>query len=133
MRAISVLLVEDNPADRMLAEELVRSTNPRARITTAKDGEEAVNIVERWTNTTVPDLVLLDLNLPKKNGHEILEHIRAKSADVMVIIFTGSTSEKDRNRANQLKATEYMVKPMGIDEIDQTVARMKELLASLDT
>jgi CheY-like chemotaxis protein len=124
-------LVEDNPGDQLLAKKLFEAANLTVHVTTVDDGEKAMEFVDKWSSSNRPDLVLLDLNLPKRSGHEVLDHIRGKDLKVPVAVFAGSSSNDDLERAKQLGAVEYIVKPMGMKEFDATVPRLRQLAESL--
>jgi two-component system CitB family response regulator len=80
----------------------------------------------------MPDLVLLDLNLPKQNGQEVLEYIRRHDPDVTVVIYSGSTSPMDRQRADTSKVNGYLVKPMTGDEMDEVVFQLRKVLRTIN-
>jgi two-component system, chemotaxis family, response regulator Rcp1 len=80
----------------------------------------------------MPDLVLLDLNLPKQNGQEVLEFIRRQDQDVTVVIYSGSTSPMDRQKAENNKVNGYLVKPMTGDEMDEVVFQLRRFLKNID-
>ncbi|HEY3420732.1 MAG TPA: response regulator [Methanomassiliicoccales archaeon] len=132
-RAIDVLLIEDNPADAYLACEYLRDTGFSINVTKLQDGRAAIDYVEqvRKGSKRMPDLVLLDLNLPKQNGQEVLEFIRRQDSDVTVVIYSGSTSPMDRQRAEDSNVNGYLVKPMTGDEMDEVVFQLKKVLKSI--
>jgi DNA-binding NarL/FixJ family response regulator len=76
----------------------------------------------------MPDLVLMDLNLPKRNGHEVLDFIRQHDNGVKVFIYSGSQSPDDVGRARNNKADGYLVKPMTVEEIEEAVKRLRNIL-----
>jgi two-component system response regulator len=123
---IEVLIVEDNPGDVELAKEALRDTSFPVNLHVARDGEEAMRFLRREEDRSdVPyaDLVLLDLNMPKKNGHEVLEEMK-KDADlrlVPVIVFTSSSAREDIERAYDRYANCYITKPGDLDELVKVV------------
>jgi CheY-like chemotaxis protein len=137
---VHVLLVEDNPADALLAAELIKETGIPAKITTVSDGEMAISTIEKWIagESDFPQLILLDINLPKKNGHEVLKFIRdAHLANAYVAIYTGSSSPEDERNAAEHGADAYFIKPIGSKEMERTISKFREILspgsaASLD-
>ena len=132
-RYARVLLVEDNPADALLAAELINETGIKANITTVNDGELAITTLEEmWkSESDSPDLILLDINLPKKNGHEVLRFIRtAHIAKAYVAIYTGSSSPEDKRNAEEHGADAYIIKPIGPVEMDRTVEMLRKILGS---
>jgi two-component system, chemotaxis family, response regulator Rcp1 len=125
-RIVRILLAEDNPADVYLIEEALREHKVNFNITVAEDGEAAMTMLER--GQVQPDIVLLDLNMPKRSGGEVLDRLRKESGkDIPVIILTSSDSPTDREEAFRLGATRYIRKPTGLDEFLQIGAVIKEL------
>ncbi len=120
-RAIDLLLVEDNPGDIRLTEEALKDGPVRVRLSVAKDGVEAVEFLNRqgrFKNAPRPDLILLDLNLPRKNGREVLAEIKADPdlRQIPVVVMTTSKSEQDIERAYDLNANCYITKPIELDD-----------------
>ncbi|MEO6542278.1 MAG: response regulator, partial [Ferruginibacter sp.] len=100
MKAIHILLVEDNEGDIMLTTEALEEGKIANKISIVKDGKHAIDFLNKkggYENASLPDLVLLDINLPKKNGHEVLQYIKHAEAlkQIPVIMLTTSSSEKD--------------------------------------
>ncbi len=129
--AVEILLIEDNPADQLLARKLMSAAGVRARFTIAEDGEEAMKCAEGWCGADHPDLVLLDLKLPKVGGHEVLEFIVSRGFGVPVAVLTGSSAKEDVERAERLGVVDYIVKPVGMNEFDETAVRLRGLIGSL--
>ncbi len=130
---VSVLLVEDNPADALLATELLRETGVPINITTVSDGQIAISTLEKLIRYQMdfPDLILLDINLPKKNGHEVLEFIeRAHLAKTYVAIYTGSSSPEDEMNAKAHGADDYIIKPIGSKEMERTIVKFRSILTA---
>lgn len=116
-KPIELLLVEDSPADIILAEEALKDSGLAYSLTTVGDGEEAMEYLLRkgnYSHAVSPDVILLDLNMPKKNGHEVLsemnEHPDLK--DIPVVVLTVSQAEEDHTKALNLKMNYYMNKPV---------------------
>lgn len=128
IRPIRVLLVEDNPADQLLAKEIILAAHPDSQITVIDDGEKAIYAVEHWSKSDVPDIIFLDLNLPRINGHEVLDRIKQTDLKVPVIVLTGSTSEKDIERARRHNILDYIIKPIGMRELEETITRVKSFI-----
>ena len=126
-KQISILLAEDNPADVYLIEEALREHGVAFRIHVAEDGEAAINLLAN--DEIQPDIVLLDLNMPKRSGSVVLDRLRARpgSEHIPVIVLTSSDSPSDREEAMRLGATRYIRKPTGLDEFIQIGATIKEL------
>jgi two-component system, chemotaxis family, response regulator Rcp1 len=117
---IEVLLVEDSPGDVRLTREAFKDAKVHINLHVASDGIEAMTFLGRegkHANVPRPDLILLDLNLPKKDGREVLEEIKKSPTlkTIPVVILTTSASEEDILRSYQLHANCYITKPVGLD------------------
>ena len=127
-----IVLVEDNPGDVLLVREALYEYGIRSELTVLFDGERAFQLFDRLDRDRMrcPDLVLLDLKLPKRDGHEVLQHMRAsvQCAHVPAVIVTSSNSREDRDKATKLGATRYIRKPHRLDEFIQIGAILKEIL-----
>jgi CheY-like chemotaxis protein len=118
---VSILLVEDNAADVFFVREALRSEGIDNEIFVAQDGEKAVEFIEsadRSDDAPCPQVILLDLNLPRKSGAEVLLRITQSSrlAQVPVVIVTSSDAPADRAETARLGARRYFVKPRDLDE-----------------
>jgi two-component system, chemotaxis family, response regulator Rcp1 len=116
-----ILLVEDNPADARLTIEALQETRAASTLHLARDGEEALAFLRRedpHRQAPRPAMVLLDLNLPRKNGREVLEELKRdpELGTIPVVVLTTSTARADILRAYQLHANSYVVKPLDLDE-----------------
>lgn len=127
-----ILLVEDNPADEYLILRGLRKTNVANRIEVARDGQEALDFIfcqgpfaER-SGEALPAFVLLDLNLPKISGLEVLERLRGdeRTRRLPVVILTSSDEERDRLRGYDLYANSFVRKPLDFGEFAAAVARL---------
>ena len=123
---IEILLVEDNPGDVRLAQEAFKDAKLRNRISVAKDGSEALNILRRsgsYSHHPRPDVVLLDLNLPGKNGFEVLESMKESSdlREIPVVILSGSRAEQDIARSYKLSASCYVTKPLDLQQFLEVI------------
>jgi DNA-binding response OmpR family regulator len=107
-----VLLVEDNPADVLMVREAIRSAEFQADVVIANDGEQALTCLNEFNFK--PDVILLDLNVPKFSGFQILERYRSPIPSP-VVVFTSSVSPSQRKRAFDLGAWDYVVKPTELD------------------
>jgi chemotaxis family two-component system response regulator Rcp1 len=117
---INVLLVEDSPGDVRLTREAFKDAKVHLNLHVVSDGAKAMAFLLRegvYANATRPDLVLLDLNLPKKDGREVLEEIKVNPTlkTIPVVILTTSSSEADILRSYQLHANCYITKPVGLE------------------
>ncbi|GAA5513835.1 response regulator rcp1 [Deinococcus carri] len=116
---VRLLLVEDNAADVFLMEAALEAATLPVHLTVARDGVEALAQLEAdRAAERLPDLVLLDLNMPRLNGFEVLAALRADPAlaSLVVVVFTTSSAETDVRRAYALQANSYVSKPATLDE-----------------
>jgi CheY-like chemotaxis protein len=128
---LEILLAEDNPADVYLIREALKEHGIGCTMQTASDGKDVLALLASREGTCSPDLIILDLNLPRHDGIEILQKVRstAATAKVPVVVLTSSDSPRDRQTANGLGATRYVRKPSNLDQFLQLGAMFKELLA----
>ena len=112
---VEVLLVEDNPGDVRLTREALRDAKVRNTLHVASDGVEAMAFLRR-ADAPRPDVILLDLNLPKMNGREVLQEIKRDPAlqDIPVVVLTTSQAEQDIVESYRLRANAYVTKPVGL-------------------
>ena len=130
-RAIQILLVEDNPGDVRLTEEALTAIDLTNELHVVRDGVEAIDYLHgdgRYAGATRPDLILLDLNLPRKNGREVLKEIKRDHAlrRIPVVVLTTSRADDDILRSYDLHANSYIAKPINLDHfhhIVQTIGR----------
>lgn len=125
-RPIEILLVEDNPGDVRLTQEAFRDGKIPSCLNVVEDGVKAIAFLRKkppYSNAPHPDLILLDLNLPKKGGQEVLEVIKADQhlKRIPVVILTTSSSEEDVLRAYNLHANCYISKPLDLDQFIKVV------------
>jgi two-component system, chemotaxis family, response regulator Rcp1 len=120
-KPVEILLVEDNPGDARLMLDVMKGLKVRNTIRIVEDGEEAMAFLHQsgqYAQVPRPDLILLDLNLPKKDGREVLAEIRS-SPDlkaIPVIILTVSQADQDMLKAHDLRADGYVVKPVDAEQ-----------------
>src|SRR3982074_361405 len=117
---IEILLVEDSPGDVRLTREAFKDAKVHITLHVASDGAEAMGFLRRegkHANALRPDLILLDLNLPKKDGREVLEEIKESPTlkSIPVVVLTTSASDADILRSYKLHANCYITKPVGLD------------------
>jgi len=135
-KEISILLVEDNPGDVRLTIEVLKDGKFRNRLIVASDGVEAMTILRRLgSGGTVerPDMVLLDLNLPKKDGRAVLSEIKAdpELKRIPVVILTTSSSEQDILRSYNLQANCYITKPVDLEQFVRVVQHIQDFWLSI--
>jgi chemotaxis family two-component system response regulator Rcp1 len=130
-KPIEVLLIEDSPGDVRLTREALRDANPSIHLHVACDGVEAMAFLRRegpHASAPRPDLILLDLNLPKMDGREVLVHIKADDglSTIPTIILTTSQAEADVLSSYQLRANCYLSKPVQLDAFDSLVKSIND-------
>jgi two-component system, chemotaxis family, response regulator Rcp1 len=128
---INVLLVEDSPGDVRLTKEAFRDANPSIHIHVASDGVEAMAFLRHrgpHAHAPRPDLILLDLNLPKMDGREVLAHIKEDDSLKLIptVILTTSDAEADIVKSYQLQANVYLTKPVQLEAFDALVKSIND-------
>jgi CheY-like chemotaxis protein len=130
-KSFNILLIEDNPGDIRLTKEALKDIDKSVNLSVALDGAEAINYLLKakgHEGSTTPDLILLDLNLPKKDGKEVLKEIK-KNPDLLtipVIILSTSNAEKDILECYQLHANSFINKPVDFDEFFEVINKLIE-------
>ena len=122
-----ILLVEDSPVDIDLTLRAFKKNNLKNPIEVARDGEEALNWIQKWDNgEPTPIVILLDLNLPRYNGLEVLKELKTHDIykTIPVIILTTSSESKDIEPAYKLGANSYIVKPVELDKFIEVAAQI---------
>lgn len=129
--AFNILLIEDNPGDIRLVVESMKESKKPNNISMVKDGVEAMTYLHHegvYANAVRPDIILLDLNLPMKNGKEVLAEIK-KDPDlkrIPVIVFTASSAERDVINSYDLHANCYITKPVSLDKFIEVVKSIEK-------
>ena len=136
MEKVHILLVEDNEGDILLTKEAFEEAKITVKLTVVKDGQEAIDFMtkqNKYQHATLPDLVLLDINLPKKNGHEVLKEMKHNDAikHIPIIILTTSSSEKDINLAYHNYANCFITKPVEVADFLKAVSSIENFWISL--
>ena len=131
VQPVEILLVEDNPGDARLATEALKEAKVRNKPHWVKDGVEAMAFLRRqgaFADAPRPDLILLDLNLPRKDGREVLAEIKADEdfRRIPVVILTISADEQDILRAYDTHANCYITKPLDLDRFMQVVKSIED-------
>ncbi len=126
IKQIEILLVEDNPGDVFLTKHAFSEARISNNISVASDGEQAMDFLYKrgdFEDAKTPDLILLDLNMPKKDGREVLEEVKtnAELLTIPVVILTSSKADKDIAQTYSLHANSYLVKPVDMEEFSDVV------------
>jgi CheY-like chemotaxis protein len=133
---IQVLLVEDDPGDVLITREAFEENKVRNKLNVVNDGVKALAYLRRegcYADAPRPDLILLDLNLPKMGGHEVLEHIKS-DADLQripVVVLTTSDAEEDVLRSYNLHANAYVTKPVDFERFLSVVRQIDDFFVSV--
>jgi len=135
-RPIEILLVEDNPGDVRLTIEALKEGKVRNRLSVARDGVEALAFLRRegpHATAARPDLILLDLNLPRKDGREVLAEIKddAQLRRIPVVVLTTSKAEEDILRTYDLHANCYINKPVDLEQFISVVRSIDDFWLSV--
>ena len=128
---VEVLLVEDSPGDVRLTRDAFRETNESIRLHVAVDGVEAMDFLKKrgaFVNSPRPDFILLDLNIPKMDGREVLAQIKRDNdlKTIPTIILTTSDSEADIKKSYELQANCYLNKPVQLDDFESVVKSIND-------
>lgn len=121
VQPIEILLVEDNPGDIRLTKETLKDARVYNKISEVRDGIEALNFLHKegkYANVVLPDLILLDLNLPKKDGREVLAEIKTDEnlKHIPVVVLTTSKAEEDIFESYNMHANCYIIKPVDLEQ-----------------
>lgn len=136
VQPIEVLLVEDDPGDELMTREAFEDNKIRNTLHVVRDGQEALDFLYRrdpYAAAPRPDLILLDLNLPKYDGRQVLEHIKsdAELATIPVVVLTTSSAEEDILRSYKLHANAYVTKPVDLDQFIAAVRQIDEFFVTV--
>jgi CheY-like chemotaxis protein len=131
-RPLRILHVEDNVGDVRLVAEALKESGRRHEIDVASDGVEALDYLHKrgsYTQASTPDVILLDLNLPKRGGLEVLGEIKAAPhlQNIPVVVFTSSSAPLDINRAYRARASCYVTKPADLGELFHVIGILEKL------
>lgn len=128
IRLINILLIEDNEGDILLTTEALEESEIPNNLSVIKDGEAAIDFFENYKNKSeLPDLILLDINLPKKSGHEVLLFLKANEnlQNIPVIMLTTSSSQKDILLGYKNHVNCYLVKPLDVLNFKDIVGKIE--------
>ena len=137
-RAIDVLLVEDDPGDELITREAFEHNKIKNTLHVAHDGEEGLDFLYQrgaYTDAPRPDLILLDLNLPKYDGRQLLEKIKSDPdlCHIPVVVLTTSSAEEDILRSYKLHANAYVTKPVDLDQFMTVVKSIEDFWLTIVT
>jgi len=135
-RRLDVLLVEDDPGDVVIAREAMAAGQLSTQLEVVSDGVEAMEYLRRkgsYSKARRPDLILLDLNLPRMSGHEVLAEVKAdpKLRRIPVVVLSTSTADEDIVRSYDLHASVYVSKPVDFDAFTDVVRQIDELFGTV--
>ena len=138
MKLAHILLVEDNEGDIVLTLEAFEECKVKTEISVAKNGQEALDFLFKrgaFTEAKKPDLILLDINIPIFNGHEVLRQIKddPNLKKIPVIMLTTSSSQKDIDKAYENHSNSYVKKPLDIEEFLSTILKIEEFWLQIST
>ena len=133
---LGVLLVEDDPGDVMIAQEALKASQLTSKLTVVPDGVEAIKYLRRedgYADVPRPDLILLDLNLPKKSGHEVLAEVKADPAlrKIPVVVLTTSGAAEDVLRSYDLHANVCVTKPVDFDHFTSVIKQIDDFFLTV--
>jgi CheY-like chemotaxis protein len=133
---LGVLLVEDDPGDVMIAEEALKASRLKSKLTVVPDGVEALRYLRRedeYADVGRPDLILLDLNLPKKTGHEVLAEVKADPAlrKIPIVVLTTSGAAEDVVRSYDLHANVFVTKPVDFDHFTAVIKQIDDFFLTV--
>jgi len=136
LKLVEILLIEDNPGDARLTQEALKDGKVKNNLNIVYDGVEATDFLfkrNQYQNAPRPDLIILDLNLPKKNGQEVLAEIKADNAlkSIPVIILTISKAEEDIIRSYNLHANCFLIKPIDLNKFFEVVKSIEDFWLTL--
>ncbi|MHA3024196.1 response regulator [Mycobacterium sp. BMJ-28] len=135
-RAIDILLVEDDPGDELITREAFEHNKIKNNLHVAHDGEEGLDFLYRragYEDAPRPDLILLDLNLPKYDGRQLLEKVKSDAdlCHIPVVVLTTSSAEEDILRSYKLHANAYVTKPVDLDQFMNAVRQIDEFFVQV--
>ncbi len=136
LNVIDVLLVEDDPGDALMTQEAFEHHKIRNTLHVVKDGVEALEFLRRegqYANAPRPGLILLDLNLPRKDGREVLSEVKADAElrSIPVVVLTTSEAEEDILRSYSLYANAYVTKPVDFDRFIDVVRQIDDFFVTV--
>jgi len=136
IQPVEILLVEDNPVDIMMTKKAFSSSRIYSNLHVAEDGEEAMNFLYKrgkYSSAPLPDMILLDLNLPRKDGREVLAEVKGDPSlrTIPVIILTTSRDDEDIRRSYELQANCFITKPVDMEQFTKALDCLGEFWFTL--
>jgi CheY-like chemotaxis protein len=136
MTAIDILMVEDNPGDARLTEEALKESKVYTNLEHVRDGVEAMEFLRkegRFGDAPTPDIILLDLNLPRKDGRQVLAELKAipRLKNIPVVVLTTSEAEQDIVKSYELHANCYITKPVDLDKFVEIIHGIENFWLSI--
>jgi chemotaxis family two-component system response regulator Rcp1 len=133
VRQLSILLVEDDPGDILIAEEALRAGQLDSELTIVQDGHDALEHLR--SSGQRPDIVLLDLNLPRMSGHEVLAQIKGDDTlrVIPVVVLSTSSAHEDVQRSYELGANIYVAKPVDFDQFAHVIKQIEQFFLTIAT
>lgn len=136
MTAIDILMVEDNPGDARLTEEALKESKVYNNLHHVRDGVEAMEFLlkeGRYSDAPTPDIILLDLNLPRKDGRQVLAELKAipRLKNIPVVVLTTSEAEQDIVKSYELHANCYITKPVDLDKFVEIIHGIENFWLSI--
>ncbi|MFN2562170.1 MAG: response regulator [Jatrophihabitans sp.] len=133
---LGVLLVEDDPGDVMIAEEALKASRLKSKLTVVPDGVEALKYLRRegtYADVERPDLILLDLNLPKMTGHEVLAEVKTDPTlrKIPIVVLTTSGASEDVVRSYDLHANVFVTKPVDFDHFTAVIKQIDDFFLTV--
>ena len=133
---LGVLLVEDDPGDVMIAEEALKASRLKSKLTVVPDGVEALKYLRRegtYADVERPDLILLDLNLPKMTGHEVLAEVKTDPTlrKIPIVVLTTSGATEDVVRSYDLHANVFVTKPVDFDHFTAVIKQIDDFFLTV--
>ncbi len=135
-KPVEILLIEDNPGDARLAQEAIREAKVHNRLNWVSDGVQAMNYLRKegqYAKANRPDLILLDLNLPRKDGREVLAEVKSDPhlRLIPIVVLTTSEAEEDILKAYHLNANCYITKPVDLEQFLKIVRSIEDFWLSI--
>ncbi|GGR09107.1 two-component system response regulator [Actinoplanes ianthinogenes] len=135
-KALDVLIVDDDDADTLMIEEALLTAEPQPAVHRVADGSEAMDYLRRqgqYEDAARPDLILLDLNMPRMNGHEVLAQVKSDDAlkSIPIVVLTTSTALPDITASYTRHANAFVTKPMDLEGFEEAVQKIKRFYSEV--